>query len=627
MQIMPNYKLRKLILLTAIFVPNLLFSQSETQAKKDTNTYHDVIIYKGESRMGCDTNGRKEDTLFMTIYNYDPLFTDNFLYASMGNIGRPNRPLFLSTPELKFTYRIFPIVAYEYNVNNLNIYDVKSPYTRLFYTTGTGKENYLSGVHAQKVNNLSFGADFRLISASGSYLREESNNTGGSIYVGYDHPNKKYGAFATYTFNILKPQENGGIQTDSVFEQNLEPLRDGVTIKLDQALNKLKTNALTLSQYYNPAFGRRDSATLKLGTIEQIFSFERKSHVFTETSPDTANYTFFIRDTLNTYDSTSYTKAINGFYWSNYSLHLQPANPTYLFIRAGIRHEYVEIADYTKTYFSSQFIPEAQAIYTYQKNHQIGIKGSYVIDGYTNNAFQASFWASSKPWKGKSHRFKISETITSKMPDFFYSHFHGNNYQWDNNNLAKIFQTQTNVEYSNKFAEVGISSYTINNQIFIDERYQPLQFDQTLFYTQSYANVKFKYRSFNWLINATFTEGNNDTILAFPKFTTRQSLLFRFPMFQKRMQFETGVDLMYLSKYFAPNYVPAIGDYIIQNNKQYGDFIYVNFFAGLKVKQFNAMFKIQNVAQGLLGYNYMMMPHYPLPDRLFKLIILWRFYD
>lgn len=84
---------------------------------------------------------------------------------------------------------------------------------------------------------------------------------------------------------------------------------------------------------------------------------------------------------------------------------------------------------------------------------------------------------------------------------------------------------------------------------------------------------------------------------------------------------------MYLSKYFAPNYVPAIGDYIIQNNKQYGDFIYVNFFAGLKVKQFNAMFKIQNVAQGLLGYNYMMMPHYPLPDRLFKLIILWRFYD
>jgi hypothetical protein len=129
------------------------------------------------------------------------------------------------------------------------------------------------------------------------------------------------------------------------------------------------------------------------------------------------------------------------------------------------------------------------------------------------------------------------------------------------------------------------------------------------------------------LINATFTEGNNDTILAFPKFTTRQSFIFRFPMFQKRMQFETGVDLMYLSKYFAPNYVPAIGDFIIQNNKQYGNFIYANFFAGFKVKQFIAMFKIQNVAQGLLGYSYMMMPHYPLPDRLFKLSISWRFYD
>ncbi len=83
-----------------------------------------------------------------------------------------------------------------------------------------------------------------------------------------------------------------------------------------------------------------------------------------------------------------------------------------------------------------------------------------------------------------------------------------------------------------------------------------------------------------------FTEGNNDTILAFPKFTTRQSFIFRFPLFEKRMQFETGVDLMYLSDYFAPYYVPAIGDYIIQNNKRYGNFVYVNFFAGFKVKQF-----------------------------------------
>ncbi len=39
------------------------------------------------------------------------------------------------------------------------------------------------------------------------------------------------------------------------------------------------------------------------------------------------------------------------------------------------------------------------------------------------------------------------------------------------------------------------------------------------------------------------------------------------------------------------------------------------------------MFKVQNVAKGLLGYNYMMIPHYPLPDRLFKLSVSWRFYD
>ncbi len=431
-----------MLFVLAILVPSILFSQSETQAKKDTNTYHDVFIYKGESRMNCDTNSKKEDTLFMTIFNYDPLFTENFMYASMGNIGRPNRPLFLSTPELNYTYRIFPITAYEYSLNNLNIYDVKSPYTKLFYVTGSGKENYLSGVHAQKINNVSFGIDFRVISAIGAYVHEKSNNSGGSFYLGYDHPNKRYGLFTAFTFNRLSPEENGGILYDSIFEQNIEPNRAGVRTKLSTSTtnltqNKIRTNTLSFSQYYNPLLKQSDSIRRKFGTIEQLFSFERKNHVFIETEPDPSNYAFFIRDTLSTYDSTSYIKATNGLYWSNYSLHLQPSKPSYLFIRAGIKHEYVEVADYTKTYFSSQFIPEAQAVYTYQKDHQIGIKGNYIIDGYAQNSFQTSFWASSKPWKNLSHRFKISETVTSKMPDFFYSHFHGNNYQWDNNNLAK----------------------------------------------------------------------------------------------------------------------------------------------------------------------------------------------
>lgn len=619
--------MRNLILFLVFLVPLTLFSQSETHEKKDTNTYHDVISYKGESRLGCDTNGKVQDTLFMTIFRYDPLFSNNYMYASMGNIGRPHRPLFLSDPELKFTYRVFPIVAYEYNLSNLNIYDIQSPYTNLFYTTGSGKENFLSGIHAQKINNLAFGVDFRVISSLGSYLHEKSSNSGGSVYLGYDHPNKHYGLFAAFAFNRLSPQENGGILYDSIFEQNTQPNRAGVNTLLSQAQNKIKTNTLSLSQYFTIGNRRADSTEQNFGTVEHIFSFERNSHVFIETTPNLNNYTFFIRDTLNTYDSTSFQKATNGIYWSNYNLHHQANKYTFLFIRFGVKHEYIELADYTKTYFSSQFIPEANIEYHYRQKYIFAIKGQYMIDGYSNNSFQSTLWASAKPFKGQSHTFKFSEVITSKMPDFFYSHFHGNNFQWDNNNLSAIFQTKTKFEYSNNLLEIGVSNFTIHNQIFIDKRYQPLQFAQTLFYVQGFANIKLRYKALHWLINATFTDGNNDTILAFPRFTTRQSLFFRFPLFEKRMQFETGIDAMYLTSYFAPNYIPAIGDFIIQNEKRYGNFAYLNFFVGFKVKQFNAMFTVQNVAEGLIGYNYMMMPHYPMPDRLFKLIVSWRFYD
>ena len=617
-----------ILLFILTFLSVSLYSQSEELVKKDSNTYHDVIRTVGESTLQCDSNGVVEDTLYLDLYQYDPLFTSNYLYATMGNIGRPHRPLFLSTPSIEFTYRIFPLEAYEYNFSKLNIYNVKSPYTKLFYATGTGKENFLSGVHAQKINNISFGVDFRIITALGLYRHSKSNNTGGSTYFGYDHSNKKYGLLAAFTFNRLRPQENGGILYDSIFEQNIEPVRAGVNTRLSQAENKLKTHTLNFSQYYNPFFNPKDSAnSFNYGTFIHIFSYERSDHVFTEFEPDSANYTFFLRDTLNTYDSTSYLKARNGFYWMNYSLHNQPKKESYWFFKIGIVHEYAEISDYIQTNYISQFVPEGEISYKLKRAHEFGIKGSYISTGYSKDGFQGVLWTKIKPFKSLSHYVNISTSVTSKMPDYFYSYYHGNNYQWDNNNLAKMLQTQTSVDYITKNIEVGTSNFTINNQVFIDKRYQPLQFDKTLYYFQAYAKAKLKFRAFNSITNITTTQGNNDTLMAFPKFTARQSLFFRFPLFEKRMQLQTGVDFIYLSNYYAPNYVPAIGEFVIQNNKQYGNFLYLNFFIGFKVKQFNAMLKVQNVAKGLLGYNYMMMPQYPMPDRLFKLVISWRFYD
>jgi hypothetical protein len=551
------------------------------------------------------------------------------MYASMGNIGRPHRALFESTPLMEFTFRTFPIGAYEYTISNMKIYNVKSPFTKLFYTTGTGSENYLEGVHAQKIGNVSFGIDFRLISALGFYRHEKSSNTGGNAYFGYDHPNKKYGTFIAFVFNRLSPQENGGIVSDTIFEQNTVPNRAGANTRLSQAQNRIKTNTLFFSQYFNPFYHKGDSSSTWIngGTFEHIFAYERNYHIFEETTPDASNYNFFIRDTLNTYDSTSYFKATNGIYWSNFSFHRQPKKDTYIYIRTGIKHEYIETYDYIKTFYYSQFIPEITVIYKYKKSNELGFKGTYIIDGYAKNSYQSTIWINTKPWKDKDLTLKISENITSKMPDFFYSHLHENNFQWDNNNLVNTLHFQTNIECSNKIFDVGISNFIIKNQIFLDNRYQPLQFDQSIYHFQAYTNIRLKYRSFNWQINATTTQGNNDTIMAFPKFTTRQSLFFRFPLFEKRMQFQTGIDLMYMSSYFAPRYVPAIGDFVIQNEKRYGNFLYVNYFIGFKVKQFNAMFTIQNVAKGLLGYTYMMIPQYPLPDRLFKLSISWRFYD
>ncbi len=601
------------------------------QTKDTTATieYKDVYKYQAKNRLQCDTNCVKEDTLFLSLFRYDPVFKGNYLFASMGNIGRPHRPLFLKAPSLQYTFRTFPIEAYEYCFDNINVYNVSSPYTRLFYVSGSGKENYLSGVHAQTIKNASFGIDFRTLSSKGFYLREESNNLGGSFYVSYDNPSGKYGNFSGFTFNRNKPQENGGIAYDTLFTNNTNPDRTKVNTKLSDAQNTIKTNTLFFSQFFNPFIRNNDSILpgFNGGTFEHVFSYERKYHIFSENAPDSLNYSFFHRDSANTNDSTSNMKAKNAIYWSNYSFHLQPNKSNYLYIKAGIIHEYIESRDCIKTHYFSQFTPELIVSYNFDSKYKIGSKFSITAGGYNDRNYLSAINGYAKPWGDSSHIFSINIQQSAIQPDFFYSNYHGNNFEWNKYNLNPIYTFTGTINYKYKILEVGSSFFNIENYTFIDNKFKPIQWSPKINYIQAYTNISLRYKTLNWLINATFSNNNNDSIVAIPKFSSRQSLFLRFPMFGKKMYLQTGIDVMYVSSYFAPYYIPSLGDYVIQHTNSYGNFFYADYFIGFKIKKFNAMFKIQNVAKGLLGYTYMMMPGYPLPDRIIKLAVSWRFYD
>ncbi|MFA5781089.1 MAG: putative porin, partial [Bacteroidales bacterium] len=67
--------------------------------------------------------------------------------------------------------------------------------------------------------------------------------------------------------------------------------------------------------------------------------------------------------------------------------------------------------------------------------------------------------------------------------------------------------------------------------------------------------------------------------------------------------------------------------FYLQNDFKSDNYPFFDFFVNLKIKRARIYLKFDHVNSGLMGYNYYMIPHYPMSDRAFKFGISWMFYD
>jgi outer membrane cobalamin receptor len=87
------------------------------------------------------------------------------------------------------------------------------------------------------------------------------------------------------------------------------------------------------------------------------------------------------------------------------------------------------------------------------------------------------------------------------------------------------------------------------------------------------------------------------------------------------------VDVAFNTKYYADEYMPATSQFYIQNEKQIGNYPYIDLFLNAKIKRANIFVKLQHATEGLLGKTYYSIPNYPLQGRAIKFGVCWKFYD
>jgi len=79
--------------------------------------------------------------------------------------------------------------------------------------------------------------------------------------------------------------------------------------------------------------------------------------------------------------------------------------------------------------------------------------------------------------------------------------------------------------------------------------------------------------------------------------------------------------------YYAMKYMPATGRYFNQSETQIGNYPYINVFLNLKVKRTRIFIMGDHLNSGLMGYEYFLVPNYPLNIRMIRYGLAWTFYD
>ena len=227
-------------------------------------------------------------------------------------------------------------------------------------------------------------------------------------------------------------------------------------------------------------------------------------------------------------------------------------------------------------------------------------------------------------------------------PTFYYRHYHSRHFWWDNTSLSKELHSRveglfsyrkTNTTLRVAFDEIQNYTYLAMGYNIADDHSRKgntMEVRQkggaiTLL-TLSLAQ-NFKLGPLNWENVITYQKSTDNDVLPVPDLNIYTNLYLRFKIAQV-LKCDFGADGRYFTKYYAPDYSPALGQYAVQtgdNRVQTGNYPLVNIYANFHLKHTRFFVMMSHVNAGSGNRQYFLTPHYPLNQRVFRFGLSWNF--
>ena len=234
-------------------------------------------------------------------------------------------------------------------------------------------------------------------------------------------------------------------------------------------------------------------------------------------------------------------------------------------------------------------------------------------------------------------------------PTFYYRHFHSRHAWWDNDNLSKMIHSRIQgiLNYQKTRTTLRVEIDEIKNYTYFASSYNTVndnrvnhaiivkQNNGLIHLLTASISQDFTFGPINWENMITYQNSSNKTILPVPALNIYSNLYLRFKIAHV-LRCDFGADVRYFSKYYAPDYVPILGQYAIQTNTdtngndnriEIGNYPVANVYANFHLKHTRFFIMLSHFNAGTGRKNYFFTPHYPLNQSILRFGLSWNFFN
>ena len=263
--------------------------------------------------------------------------------------------------------------------------------------------------------------------------------------------------------------------------------------------------------------------------------------------------------------------------------------------------------------------------------------GQLHVDGHTDLNF---------PLFGDTVQLAATAFFHRSAPSFYMNTFRSRHYWWDNN-LNQLIHSRIIGEFSLKktYTRLRVGYDLIKNYTYFGLQNNRVTNGDNFLIEANDVNVRqhsgaislltlqllqnFRLGIFNWQNVITLQKSSDDAVLPTPTLNIYSNLFTRFTI-AKVLKCDLGIDMRYFTKYNAPEYIPGVGSFGIQENTEsqtkIGGYPVLNAYANFQLQHTRFFVMISHVNSSN-GGNYFFTPHYPLNERIFRFGVSWNFFN